>query len=126
MKDPTVLALSDLFVLTALQRACARREGITVRHIPLRDRHSAYEQHPVLESKIDTVLADAWALCPLIAGRHHLDIDVARWIGLLDGYTRALLLMGMPHSPQRLRDVLAGTDLSVPAWEDEDQLQAAQ
>lgn len=102
MNEDVAVALSDLLVLTASQRAYARVRS-SLKAIPPSERHRGYEYVAIPESQIERALADAWTLCPMLASRNRLDIDAAAWAERLDGYTRALFLMGEPHSIDRVR-----------------------
>lgn len=106
----TLLAVSDLLVMTACQRAYSRSISRRTKYVAMRDRHRAYESVAIAEDKIEAALADAWALCQCIAVRHDIPVDVAEWVVVLDTYTRSLLLMSMPHSTSRLRPILAALD----------------
>lgn len=103
----TLVALSDLLVLTACQRAYSRAITRRTKFVPMRERHRAYEDFPIPEDKIEAALEDAWSLCALVNHRNDLRVDVEAWTATLDGYTRALLMMSVPHSPTQLRNVLA-------------------
>lgn len=108
MSREPLLALSDLLVLTACQRAYARVRS-ALKAIPPSERHRGYEYVAIPEEKIERALADAWTLCSMLASRHQLDVDPAEWAQALDGYARALLLMAEPHSTSRLRATLDET-----------------
>lgn len=102
--SPVLLALSDVLVLVALERAASRSlPGSVRRTIPASQRHRAYELHPIPEAKMDQALTDAWSSCSLVAARHDLEVSVTDWVALLDSYTRTLILMGQNHTPRRLR-----------------------
>ena len=105
--DPALLAISDTLVLHALERAWARTVKRNGRGCNPAQRHNQYLRQPVPEDKVENVLHDAWALCPLLAHRHDLDVDPQVWGDLLHNYTRALLMMCQPHNPHRLTEVLA-------------------
>lgn len=110
--DPVLLAASDCLVLTALERAGARALPRAAR---AGERHTAYLRFPIAREKVDHALAGAWALAPLLAARHDLDLDVAAWCSVLDDYARALLLMTQPHTPAQLRPHLYPVAVSRPA-----------
>lgn len=116
-----LLACSDTLVLAALgkaySRAIPRSARGRVRDI---DRWAAYEHTPIPEDKMDAALSDAWSLCPILAGRHHLDVVVQDWQGLLDSYTRALMMMSVPHAIARLRDELLRVD-RLPVFNEADE-----
>lgn len=111
MTGATVLAVSDLLVMTALERAGSRvaprsqRAGV--------DRYRVHERYAIPVSRIDYALGvapgsvGAWSLCPLLHSRHRLPVDLEQWTAMLDGYTRALLLMGQPHTTSRLAEAVA-------------------
>jgi hypothetical protein len=102
-----LLAVSDVLVMTACQRAYSRSISRRTKYVPMRDRHRAYELVSISEEKIEAALADAWTLCPALCSRHQLGVDVDVWVGTLDSYTRSLLLMSMPHAATRLSPILA-------------------
>jgi len=110
--DP-ILALSDLLVLTALERAWARAVKRGRYHVPAATRHNQYLRTVIDETLIDSALRDAWALVPLLAVRHGLGVDPYAWTQTLDSYTRALVMAQEPHSPARLAPLL--TPLTVEA-----------
>lgn len=113
--DPVLLAVSDLLVLVALERGFARVVPRSLRpRVSSSERHRGYELVPIRADAIDKALKDAWVLCPMLASRNRLRIDVDAWVQLLDTYTRSLVLMGQPHSPSRLRPCLAPL-VAVPA-----------
>lgn len=120
--DPTLLAVSDLLVLEALTRGWARTVKRSGRSVPPVARHNQYLRTPVTEDRIDSVMHDAWVLCPLLAQRHNLPVDTQDWADRLDGYTRALLMMSMPHSLQRLTELLVGVSQAADRteWDAED------
>lgn len=103
---PTLLAVSDVLILTALERAWARTVKRAQRSCPAHQRHNQYLTSPVREDRMEAVLHDAWTLCPLLTHRHDLPVDPVAWADTLDGYTRALLLMAQPHNPTRLAPIL--------------------
>lgn len=105
--DPVLLAVSDLAVMTACQRAYNRLAGRGRWDIPADRRHTAYERVTADEVKIDKALKDAWVLLPQLATRHALQVPVGRWVDTLDTYTRALLMAGQPHQVLRLVPHLA-------------------
>ena len=114
--DPVLLALSDLAVLTACERAWNRVMPRSARAgVPPHARHSAYVQTPIYPEAIDKALAGAWDLLPMLAVRHDLDVPWEQWAALLDGYTRALLMACEHHEPDRLRPYLAELAISE-AW----------
>jgi hypothetical protein len=115
--DPVLLALSDVLVLKALERSATF--GSRARRGPVSSpqRHLAYEQNPVPVEKIDPVVKDMFVLCPILAGRHSLAVDVAAWAALLEQYTRVLLMMGQPHRPVRLLDLLSRLDPPREDWD---------
>lgn len=103
--DPVLLAVSDTLVFKALERAAtygprARRRGGAA------GRYRAYEDNPVPVERIDSVVGGMFTLCPLLADRHNLDVDVVAWAALLESYTRVLLMMGQTHRPAHLIDTL--------------------
>lgn len=101
--DAVLLAVSDTLVLKALERAATSALPRSARSaMSLGRRCRAYEDHPLDDAKIDAGLRGMWDLCPMLAGRHDLDVDVLAWQQLLDTYTRALLMMGEPHRVARL------------------------
>lgn len=118
--DPQFLAISDMMVLTALDRAFARTVKRAQRTVPAAARHSQYIHFPIPEEKFEAVLHDAWALCPLMATRYDLACDVIVWMDALDGYTRALLMMGEAHSPERLTATLQRVPDESDEWSDSD------
>lgn len=105
--DPVLLAVSDLLILTALERGFARVVPRSMRpRVSSSERHRGYEIVPIRAEMIDKALTDAWVLCPMLASRNRFDIDVPSWVQLLDSYTRSLILMGQPHSQSVLRPKL--------------------
>lgn len=104
--DPALLAISDVLVLEALTRAWARTVKRSERSVPAAAQHNQYLRRPIAEERIDSVMTNAWAYCPLLADRHKLTIDLDRWMTALDGYTRSLLMAGINHTPDRLIDLL--------------------
>ena len=114
--DPSLLALSDLLVLTALERAWSRSVRRARYGTPAAQRHNQYLRSPVPVEKIDSALRDSWVLCPILADRHDLDTDPAAWQQLLDSYTRALLMAGQSHHPDRLAALL-GSLPSPDGWD---------
>jgi hypothetical protein len=112
--DPTLLALSDLLVLTALERTWARQRRSNRPSCPPTQRHMQYMRYPVPDDRIEHVLRDAWCLCPQLVTRHHLDVDADRWADVLNDYTRALLLMTVGHTPDRLTPLLLPLAASAP------------
>jgi protein-L-isoaspartate O-methyltransferase len=104
--EPVLAACSDLLVLKALERAATFGARARRRAVPPHSRHRAYQDNPVPVEKIEHIVKDMFVLCPLLAARHHLEVDTAAWGALLEQYTRVLLMMGQPHSPARLIDVL--------------------
>lgn len=104
--DPALLAVSDVLILHALERAWARTVRRADRSCPAHLRHNQYLRAPVPEERIEAVLHDAWTNCNLLVHRHALPVDPVAWSDTLDSYTRALLLMCQPHAPARLTQVL--------------------
>lgn len=115
--DPVLVACSDLLVLKALERASTFGARARRRAVSPHSRHRAYEDNPVPVEKIDHIVKDMFGLCPLLATRHHLEVDTTAWATLLEQYTRVLLMMGQSHRPARLIDVL-GTLPPVEVWDD--------
>jgi hypothetical protein len=105
--DPVIVALSDLLVMTALERAWARAVKRARYAVPPQARHHQYMQINVSEDQMTAALRDAWALAPTLQARHRLDLDPSAWADVLNGYTRALLMMRVSHHPDRLRPLLA-------------------
>lgn len=118
--DPALLALSDLLVLTALERAYARTARRARYTCPPAERHNQYLRHAIPEAQVEAVLRDAWALCPTLAIRHNLDVDPTDWHALLDGYTRALIMMSQNHNPTRLIGALARLHPAPDDWDGPD------
>lgn len=122
-----VLAVSDLLVLTALERAWARTRrrptGAQSNNPPAATRHAQYMSQPVPSQRLDVALRDAWALCPLLVDRHSLDVEPVAWMQLLDSYTRTLLMMGQPHRVAELGRHLQALPAHVPdgAWIEDDE-----
>lgn len=114
--DPVLLAVSDLLVLEALTRAWSRTVPRSRRAVSAGRRHTEYQRYPVPAGRLDSAMRDAWALCPVLANRYPLPVDVVAWQEALDGYTRALLMMGESHTPDRLLPVLQ----QVPDWVEPD------
>lgn len=114
--DPVLVALSDLAVLVALERAWNRVMPRSARAgVHPGQRHSAYLHAPIYPATLDKALGGAWELLPLLTQRHDLEVNPAAWALLLDGYTRALLMACEPHHPERLRPHLI--DLAITeAW----------
>lgn len=104
--DPALLTASDVLVLEALTRAWSRTVPRSRRAVAPHARHTEYQRYPVPVDRMDSAMRDAWALCPILAHRHELPVDVVRWQEVLDQYTRALLMMGMEHTTARLIEVL--------------------
>lgn len=114
-EETTLLALSDLMVLTALERAFSRAKPQGQRgHIAAAARHRAYESVPIPVDRIDYLLRDAWALCPLLSARYALDVDPVAWAELLGSYTATLLMACQHHSKHELRAQLAAFMASSP------------
>ena len=122
MSDKTLIAVSDVLVLTALQRAYSRCITRATKPVPLRERHRAYEHIAIPEQKIEQALADAWALCPLLASKYLDDVDALKWSTTLDTYTRSLLMSSMPHTRQRLEAILDTVPLGFDQIDDEDEV----
>jgi hypothetical protein len=110
--DRALLAVSDVLVLKVLERAATYGPRSRRAATQPERRHVAYERCPVPLDKLDPVLRDMWVLCPKLAHRHGLDVDIEAWMALLDQYVRVLLMMGQPHTPEGLSAVLA----QVPPW----------
>lgn len=105
--NKTLLALSDLLILTALERAWSRTVPRSQRvNMRAADRHRGYTMVPIHDHAIDKALTDAWVLTVPLAHRHHLPVNAQAWAQLLDTYTRALLQMSQQHTPQRLAPYL--------------------
>lgn len=118
--SPALLGISDVLVLTALERAFSRAlpHGAR-RHIAAGNRHRGYELVSIPTERIEHALTDAWVLCPMMASRHQLRVDIPSWVELLHTYTSSLIMVGQPHAPSKLREVL-GVMLDGLAAEDED------
>lgn len=115
--DPVLVALSDLLVMTALERACSRSLPRSVRghELAAHERHVAYLTNPIDPDRIEHALRGAWVLCPYLAARHDLPIDYGQWAGLLDSYVTALLMVCEPHETDTLRPHLAPLGIGE-AW----------
>lgn len=112
----SVVAVSDVLVMRALERAGQRLRSAAGKKTPggaaavpcddptqLHCALSATE-HASLES----LLAGAWERVPVIAA--HINIDPASWTACLDGYTRGLLASGHAHDLKRLAAALGVDD----------------
>lgn len=110
--DPVLLAVSDVLVTVALERAASRvlprsaRQGL---------RHEAHERQPIHPDRLDRALVGAWVHCAAVAATWADEVDVAEWVELLDSYTRALLTMGQHHSATRLAPHLGPVGHVAPA-----------
>jgi hypothetical protein len=107
----TLLALSDVAVMRALERAYSRGLSGDARRIAAHDgvaRHHAYEKFPIALPRQAYVLEDAWSFLPELAGRWPLTVDPGVWALALDRYTRSLLTTRDEHSLDELSLALTG------------------
>lgn len=117
----SLVIISDCLVLTALERAFTRVASHRDRRVtPAISRHRGYERYSIPYEQIEGALKDAWVLCPVLAVRHHLDVQVLAWQELLHTYCTALISMGQPHSVGQLRQHLAELEPPAPFDDDDD------
>lgn len=115
-----LLAASDGLVLTALERAGSRLRGEAARgkagglsSVPCADPALLHtELSATAHASLDKLLEGAWARVPAVAARYGTTPEALT--AALDGYTRALLAAGQPHSYERLAMAL-GVDDRQPA-----------
>lgn len=98
----TLVALSDVVVIRALERACNRGLARTRWSTGTEVRHRAYERIPIPAARVDHALEDAWCHLPDLARRHRLPIAPQLWADALDAYVRDLLDTRQPHTLDRL------------------------
>lgn len=105
-----LLALSDVLVLRALERAYSRgligssRSAIARRNIP---RHRAYEAILIPTARHSPALDGAWAVTDELATEWHLPVAADAWARALDGYCRDLLASQRPRSLTDLEVITA-------------------
>lgn len=105
-----LLALSDVLVVRALERACSRtltgaqRQVLAVRDIP---KHHGYESIHIPTSRHDRALYDTWHIVAEIADRWQLHVDPEEWAATLDQYCRDLLGSSRVHTLDQLEVALA-------------------
>lgn len=106
-----LLALSDVVVLRALERAYSRgltgehrRVAAETRHLP---RHRAYEGIQIPTSRHARALEDAWSITGELAATWLLPVDAAEWSAALDAYCRDLLTTRRPRSLPDLEAALS-------------------
>lgn len=110
-----LLALSDVLVVRALERAYSRgltgeyRRATHDRQLP---RHRAYEQIHIPPSRHARALDDAWSLTDELAASWDLPIASPVWARSLDDYCRSLLTTQRPRSLPELEAILAGAGVT--------------
>lgn len=110
-----LLALSDVLVLRALERACSRgldgssRSAIARRNVP---RHRAYEGIQIPAARHARAFEDAWSITGELADTWDLPVAPADWAATLDAYCRHLLSTRRPRSLTDLESVLAPLEVS--------------
>lgn len=96
-----LLALSDVLVLRALERAYSRgligssRSAIARRNVP---RHRAYEAILIPAARHSPALDGAWSVTDELAQAWHLPVAGDAWARSLDAYCRDLLTTQRPRS----------------------------
>lgn len=103
-----LLALSDVLVVRALERAYSR--GLTgskrrdaAHHGP---RHCAYMVEPIPAARHTHALDGAWDMCDDLVFRWQLPVPAETWSYVLDEYARGLLKSQAPHSLDALEQAL--------------------
>lgn len=95
------LALSDVLVVRALERACIRgidgssRSALARRNIP---RHRAYEEIQIPTSRHARALEDAFAITHELTATWDMPVAASEWSAALDAYCRQLLTTQRPRS----------------------------
>lgn len=98
----TLVALSDVVVIRALERACNRGLARTRWTTGSDVRHKAYERIAIPPERVDHALEDAWCHLAELTARHRLAIAPKLWATALDAYVRDLLQTRQPHTLDRL------------------------
>lgn len=107
----TLLALSDVAVMRALERAYSRGLSGDARNMAVQEgvsRHHAYEKFPIAGPRQAYALEHAWEFLPELADRWPLSVHPVVWAQALDRYTRGLLTTRDEHSLDELSLALTG------------------
>lgn len=105
-----LLALSDLLVVRALERACSRGLSGDARRAARRHvdhPYRAYEAFKVPPTRVAYALEEAWTMTTPIVDRWQLPIEPGEWAHVLDLYARGLLTRQAPHTLDSLDAALA-------------------
>lgn len=104
-----LLAISDVLVVSALERACSR--GLTGEQRRLAGRHGlkyrAYETVHIPVGRHDRALDGAWMQTIDLAARWELPVDAVMWAITLDTYARGLLATMTAHTVTGLDEALS-------------------
>jgi hypothetical protein len=104
MNDETLMAVSDVLVLKALEamgKRIVRADRSRFREIAMDGRHftTAHMMWPPAESEVDKVLASAWDVVPAVVAPYSMALAL---ISVLDSYVRDLVITGTEHTCSEL------------------------
>lgn len=104
-----LIAVSDVLVVAALERACSR--GLTGEQRRLAGRHAlryrAYESVHIPAARYDRALEGAWSQTVDLTARWDLEVNPVEWAITLDGYCRQLLAACQQHTVTALVEALS-------------------
>lgn len=104
-----LLALSDVTVMRALERAGSRGlSGETRRMLPAKGiaAHDAYRFAAIHPSRHTHALAGSWNITTELAWRWQLPVEAHEWAAVLDRYARDLLTSRAEHTLDELEAAL--------------------
>lgn len=105
----TLLALSDVVIYRALERAFSRGVSGYARATASEEgiaRHEAYRRFPIVGARQGRALEGSWEVLEQLRWRWQLPIPAPEWATVLDHHTRALLTTGAEHNLDDLAEAL--------------------